>query len=572
MIRRKTLLNLLFGGKKDHWKINHFRFYFPDFNIPIFSKIVAKRRLGFLRGIVRGYNKAKSENIVKKINDLFFDLEKTEFCKSNSFFSPIIFGDCIDNAKYIIRQNLLVRTSYLSNPSLTRTIFFYKGINSSIPCIVPKEWRRVVKKHGFDVNSSKSYLYWNIFLFFIFLFGVFEIFSLIYKSIINLFNKNESNKNYIYFNALEKSNLPNHDVQQNHYDIISWYNSYYKNSKKFELIIHNVSDIKLLNIGSKRVIYNKLPFPLLNSLSTLFRYIFWGIKASFLAFIDIFRGRWWHALLLSQAAELQIVKLSNPDLLAQEYLFHNSNFALRPMWTYQAEKYGSKIIFYFYSINQRTFTKSDGFIPKAPRFFKSAIWPHYLAWDKHHADFIKKSTTNNPIVDITEPIPFNNSLIDLPYLPNKSIAVFDIQPYRNVFYKTLLFELDYYIPFTVNLFINELYEVINELRGTLAFKQKRDIGRAAHHKYINNIKNYKNKENFIFINTKTSAFDLIKNTKATISMPFTSTAHLAKSIGKPSIYFDPSKKINKNDLSLHDIEIIYDKSNLKNWLKNIIDK
>ena len=222
------------------------------------------------------------------------------------------------------------------------------------------------------------------------------------------------------------------------------------------------------------------------------------------------------------------VGLTNPDLLAQEYLFHNSNFALRPMWTYQAEKYGSKIIFYFYSINQRTFTKSDGFIPKAPRFFKSAIWPHYLAWDKHHADFIKKSTTNNPIVDITEPIPFNNSLIDLPYLPNNSIAVFDIQPYRNVFYKTLLFELDYYIPFTVNLFINELYEVINELRGTLAFKQKRDIGRAAHHKYINNIKNYKNKENFIFINTKTSAFDLIKNTKATISMPFTSTAHLAK--------------------------------------------
>ena len=50
-------------------------------------------------------------------------------------------------------------------------------------------------------------------------------------------------------------------------------------------------------------------------------------------------------------------------------------------------------------------------------------------------DFIKKSTTNNPIVDITEPIPFNNSLIDLPYLPNKSIAVFDVQPYRNVFYK-----------------------------------------------------------------------------------------------------------------------------------------
>ena len=43
---------------------------------------------------------------------------------------------------------------------------------------------------------------------------------MIYKSIINLFNKNESNKNYIYFNALEKSNLPNHDVQQNHYDII----------------------------------------------------------------------------------------------------------------------------------------------------------------------------------------------------------------------------------------------------------------------------------------------------------------------------------------------------------------
>ena len=83
------------------------------------------------------------------------------------------------------------------------------------------------------------------------------------------------------------------------------------------------------------------------------QYLLWGVWASFLALFDIFRGRWWHAFMLSEASNLRIVKLNKPNSLAREYLFNNTNFIYRPMWTYQAEHYGSQIILYFYSTNIR---------------------------------------------------------------------------------------------------------------------------------------------------------------------------------------------------------------------------
>ena len=58
-------------------------------------------------------------------------------------------------------------------------------------------------------------------------------------------------------------------------------------------------------------------------------------------------------------------------------------------------------------------------------------------------------------------------------------------------------------------------------------------------------------------------------------MPFTSTASMAKHMGKPSVYYDPTNKsllMQKNDLATHGIEIINDPMVLKEWLKGIFDR
>ena len=63
--------------------------------------------------------------------------------------------------------------------------------------------------------------------------------------------------------------------------------------------------------------------------------------------------------------------------------------------------------------------------------------------------------------------------------------------------------------------------------------------------------------------------DLIKNSHATISLPFTSVSYIAKKINKPSIYYDPENYILKNDKSSNGVTVISGIENLSKWFKSI---
>jgi len=557
---------------KKEKKINFLFFLFFNTNVPFLSYFIKKRRLRFLRGIMRGHNKIKKNNKMNSIYSLLDAIEKKVFLKSNNKLSPLIFGDCSDQAEIIFRQYLFSRTAYFSYVSFVKSLFYHIGINSKISCTLPIEWREVVEEYGFELNHIKCRLYWFFYIFSMYCYGVFEIIRNFLRSLINIIkHKNVRTGKYIYFYNLDISNLPKYDSKGKNYDIISWYTQLNSNAKNYDTIAHSAEQTKIINIGTKRVINLSSPYPLLNNFKQLIVYFLWGFKASLFSLFDILRGRWWNALMLAESSKLRIVKLTNPNLLAKEYLFHNSNFAIRPLWTYQAESYGSKIIFYFYSTNIRPrLYKNEKNIP-FPIVFNSSNWPNYLAWDTHHEDFLRKSTTNNPSIEVTGPISFQNYKKELTDLPIKTIAIFDVQSFREVFRKTLVELSDYYVSQTNEVFINELYKLIYELGGTIAFKKKRDIGKLEHYKYRKLIDKFKNKPNFIIIDPTTPAHQLIEKSKASISMPFTSTALIAKHLGKPSIYYDPIDVLDKNDLASHGIKIISELDILKKWLSNILN-
>ena len=101
------------------------------------------------------------------------------------------------------------------------------------------------------------------------------------------------------------------------------------------------------------------------------------------------------------------------------------------------------------------------------------------------------------------------------------------------------------------------------------WKQKRKIGKAAHPRYRRFIKTYNNEQNVIAIDPDTSACRVIAACTAVISMPFTSTALIAKEVGKPSIYYDPSKQIKKDDRAAHGIKIVCGPEELSNWISTV---
>ena len=71
------------------------------------------------------------------------------------------------------------------------------------------------------------------------------------------------------------------------------------------------------------------------------------------------------------------------------------------------------------------------------------------------------------------------------------------------------------------------------------------------------------------IDNDLDAIQIIIKTKACISMPFTSTALIAKAEGKHSVYYDPSGIMQKDDIAAHDIPVLSNSDELKEWVKNI---
>ena len=307
----------------------------------------------------------------------------------------------------------------------------------------------------------------------------------------------------------------------------------------------------------------------LTGIGALMHLIGWGIAAGTLAILDFFCGRWWHALLFNQSVLAARIRIQSPQKIAKDYLFHNSNWIYRPPWTYEAEKLGARIIFYFYSTNCERFKQSNGY-PGFNYGWQAMNWPYYLVWDAYQADFVYRAVGENVNVSVVGPIWFHTSKVELQKLPSRAIAVFDVQPVRDAFYQSLGIEFDYYTPQTAIQFLSNIYTVLAEYSCALVLKRKRNVGRLAHPKYRQFLNKFDEMPSFLSIDPDTSAIQLIKECTAVISMPFTSTALLGRELGKPSIYYDPHGLIQKDDRGAHGIEVLCGQYELRAWVTGIV--
>ena len=99
-----------------------------------------------------------------------------------------------------------------------------------------------------------------------------------------------------------------------------------------------------------------------------------------LAARDILFWKWWNIILLKEASLSIVVRTHNSKTLAREYLFNNSAYIYRPLWTYEAEAKDSKITLYFYSTNCELF-KQNKVNSKMALGYQSMTWPRYLVWN-----------------------------------------------------------------------------------------------------------------------------------------------------------------------------------------------
>jgi polysaccharide biosynthesis PFTS motif protein len=525
-----------------------------------------KRRLFW---ILRGHRELKNTVLQGKIYQVMHAVSSAQFLP-NKNYAKKIFGTAVNQAELIIRQYLISRTIVGTNFSKS-LLYTCKKPRAWVTHPLPPEWRKVVSQQGFKIPVLWGSLIWNSYVLIIFACGVLSICKIIFASIKAMYTHSEPRlENFVYFVGLTKNNLPHTLPGEPSYDIISWYCQWFGRVKEINAFGHDVKGFESYSVSGIPVVSMPFVIPLFTKFGTLMRYIHWSSTAIVFCIIDLFRGRWWHALLLEEASLATAVRFQNPQKLARDYLFHNSNYPYRPLWTYEAAKKNAKITFYFYSTASGAgFKRANGSYPRSYFGYSSMNWPHYLVWDNHQANAIRQVVGEHANVSIVGSIWFHASGVKLPVLSSKAIAVFDVQPVRDSFYQSFGIDFDYYTPSTAIQFLSDIDTVLTRYECQFVLKRKRNIGRLVHPKYRQFIKQLEKHSNFMGVDPDVSAVQLIKKCAAVISMPFTSTAILAKELGKPSIYYDPHGLIQKDDQGAHDIDILYGPKELAAWVATV---
>ena len=165
------------------------------------------RDIKSLKNSTRGYNLLKKKNnlsLVPKINQI---LCNTEFKKYKNYTSDFFFGKAKINIELSLRQYLMtILVNYNFNKILLASIG--RG-DRKMNYPLPKVWRKELLKNNFKTDNLSALFSWNLFLFKVLFYGLFNNFKRLLISIIGLFNNSMSDiKGGIYFDRLTKNNLP----------------------------------------------------------------------------------------------------------------------------------------------------------------------------------------------------------------------------------------------------------------------------------------------------------------------------------------------------------------------------
>jgi polysaccharide biosynthesis PFTS motif protein len=522
-------------------------------------------RISFRRNrkIMRGYDILKTNNSIYLLDRINSELALSSIIDNNVTFSKLIFPSSFTNHELIARQYLTV---ILCGNKLNKKILYSIGNNnSSIIYPLPFKWLNLLKKNGINVSIIRSRLIFFIFIIRRFSYGSYLVLINLYQGIKNLISKKKQVENFNYFEGLSINNIPENNTG---FDIISWYENIYKKKKSVSFYFHSVKNReKNFFINNKMISFKKSSVPELNNIYSFFSFLIWSFFTFFYCIVDLLFGNFTNSLFFLEGTKAKLFQLTENRYLAKEYLFNISGMTYRPLWTYIANEKGSDITLYFYSTNCEPLVINNKKLDIS-YLYKLMNWPKYLVWDKRQSDFIKEAIGNYQNIEVVGPIWFSSSNVKLPDIPKSSILVFDVQPVRDFYYQILGLNFDYYTADITNKFLDDIFEVFKSLNFTIVHKRKREIGKLAHYKYRNYIKDIKDNIKYISIDSNIAPQRIIPNSMLVISMPFTSTAIIAKCMQKTSIFYDPTGNVNKDNIASHGIQLISGKESLKSWVEN----
>jgi polysaccharide biosynthesis PFTS motif protein len=523
--------------------------------------IFTKKKRETILTMMRGYRRLRDQGTLEKIEDLQQLLRDHKLDIRLTPWSPIVFGNAAESAGLIIRQLLSAYTHSSLPKALLRAS---DGTGKKIRMGIPLEWRRIIESAGFAVDHFSCSLLWSLYLAKGIIVGVAQMAVSLFSPFFTPAALNRAHSSHVVFCDLRVSNFPEDELDQKKYCILNWYCNWPGRDKDVNEVRHTVGKAKIKKIFGLKITYQRTPTPSLQLGLSQLKYCYWAFRAAFFALGALLVGRWWYSLALREAATAATIPLQSPKRIAKQYFFHNSRF-YPPLWTYEVQKLGKEVCYYFYSTNTWPLPRSNG-LRSFCTPYSIMNWPSYLAWNAANCEFIKRCDKNNPKITVVGPIWFESGMVTTGSLPSSAVAVFDVQPHRESLYRSYGLAREYYVPDVAIKFLEDVTSAAETCNLRIMFKRKREIGKNAHPKYRRVLTTLASKDHVCTVHPDVSAFEIVEKSLGVISMPFTSTAIAAMAQGKPSVYYDPTGVLFKSDPAASGVEVITDPARLSRWL------
>jgi len=425
-----------------------------------------------------------------------------------------------------------------------------------LPNNLPDSWRALLESQYRIRSTRHSFLRWR-------LLGLKQVVLCLAYGLLVIANMLKTRQHDatsgIYLEGLTTKNLPSQGNKPS-YTIVD----YFKTLRSTETCFANLKITGPARIDAIIPVFS--PF---DSIRICYapRIILFMIALCAGSIISIILGRGILAMLSIEILKTRLADLLDQRSICREYAFYNSWSVYRPAWTYPLEQKGALISLYFYSINCLPFN-IDNKLLDTHFAYERMSWKNYIVWNAKMIPFLRRNARFNATFEITDPVTFSDKNTKLPSMKNK-VVVFDVTPTRStLFYKNAPLT-DYYSAKTENHFYTDIAETAKELGIKLIFKRKRSLSVTTSKRYLNQIKQLEKLDHIEFADPDVSAHRLIKDCRAVLSMPFTSTAHIGAFFDKPSIYYDGTGRISNSEPTALGIAMISNKKELKSWLQSI---
>lgn len=508
------------------------------------------KKLSLLRRNIREFYLLRKTGQLGSINTILTWLRTDIYLKEEQFLG-VKFDKLSKNNYFSVRfftPNNLIKIQSALTGSLEKKAY----------CL-PLKWRRSLRKKGFLVSNPKSELLWKwkAFLYWGYgvIYGLKIIFSIMKPRIKDDF------KSTVYLHKLTEQNL----TKECHPELKTIVN-FMSDMRGKEKIIAQMDKVPKREEFTKNTTIVSNPFTYLPK-SKIFEFLIFSILLNTVGLFNIIFGDGEFAVLSTELQNIKLAQLMPKDRIHEEYAFHNTSFAYQPAWTNIFKEKGAKVSLYFYSMNCLPF-HIDGHL-KSPHFgYENITWPNYIVWKEQFISFLKKHSVRSSTYENTPPIYFSDKVADFTDTEG-AIVIFNVSPSCVIEICRHGIVTDYYLEKNQKKFFFDIIDAASKFGRKVFIKQKRSNSfrlPPAYTKLFNQLAMMPNVE---LVDPDISAYRLINNAAGVISMPFTSTAHIAEYLGKPSVFYDFTSRISDSEPTGLGVPMIQSPKELNEWISRL---